>query len=75
MPSKEELLTIVAPYCSSPSIDVEVFPGTFSGRYWTSTKIGSDCWRVGFIGGQAYSRDPFYGCRADGAVRLVRGEQ
>lgn len=77
MPTKDELLTIVASYCSSPTIDDEIFPDTDSGDYWTSSKDGSYCWVVDFRDGRAshYFGFSFDYCDFDYAVRLVRGGQ
>jgi Protein of unknown function (DUF1566) len=72
LPSKDELTTLLAPNCSKPAINEEIFPDLELDKlwYWTSSENGSFlAWLVNFADGNSNSYD-----RTDtGAVRLVRG--
>lgn len=51
LPNKNELSSIVERACSGPAINEEVFPGTNSAEFWTSTpgrREGGYAWRVNF---------------------------
>ncbi|HEY1136601.1 MAG TPA: DUF1566 domain-containing protein [Xanthomonadaceae bacterium] len=72
LPSIQELLSIVDYTRSEPAIDIERFPDTKSGAYWTSTTCAwapRAAWIVSFHGGDAngYRRDD-----GDAVVRAVR---
>lgn len=73
VPTRDELESIVATNCKRPSIDENVFPGTASTQYWTSTVNGpSHAWIVFFRTGMTtwnFLRSGFH------AVRLVRTGQ
>jgi hypothetical protein len=73
VPGKDELGSIVATNCKKPAINEEVFPGTPSMRYWTSTLSGpSYAWLVFFRTGMTTWTFPR---SAQNAVRLVRSGQ
>lgn len=70
LPQRDELQSIVASNCKRPAINEDVFPGTPSIQYWTSTASGpSYAWVVFFRTGMPtwnfLKTTPF-------AVRLVR---
>lgn len=70
VPTIDELKTLIAPSCSNPAINEEVFPDMelYKLWYWTSTDTGSSVWYVAFGGGSVHNAD-----RSDmNAVRLVR---
>ncbi|MFQ3247981.1 MAG: hypothetical protein ACI9SP_004640 [Arenicella sp.] len=76
LPNIKELMSIVAVNCSSPSINLEVFPNTpsgitSSGVAWSSTpgRSISETWSIRFgLGGETTQ----YSFRFRAAVRLVR---
>ena len=74
VPTKDELLTLVATACKNPSINEDVFPDMDLEKpwYWTSTTDGASvAWDVYFPDGTVYNH-----YRTDTlAVRLVRGGQ
>ena len=70
LPQRDELQSIVSPNCKKPAINENVFPGTPSIQYWTSTASGpSYAWVVFFRTGMPtwnfLKTTPF-------AVRMVR---
>ncbi len=81
VPTKEELLSIVAHYCRDPWIDQSIFPNAAAARYWTSTKDRDGCWTIDFSTGKAFTENRghpdetlmhrFF-CNSRYAVRLVR---
>ena len=73
VPNLKELVSLVQRSCVDPAIDIEVFPGTPSDNYWTSTPNTSadkadEAWSIGFYNGRIDSRDK----QQDFYVRLVR---
>lgn len=71
LPSKEELLSIVETTCSHPAINLEVFPGTASSHFWTSSTseyFDDHAWRVFFNHGVVHDESR----RELSRVRLVR---
>lgn len=51
LPNKNELASIIEHACSGPAINEEVFPGTTSAEFWTSTpgrREGGYAWRINF---------------------------
>ena len=74
LPNKNELVSIVERQCSSPWINLAVFPGTPSVVYWSSSPradIPTHAWAVGFSNGLVGDR-----ARSDSRrVRLVRAGQ
>lgn len=74
LPNVKELASIVETQCGHPSINLSIFPGTQSSRFWSSTAVANNVansWYVDFGYGDTYyeSRTKTY------AVRLVRGGQ
>ena len=78
LPTVQELLSIVDYTRCNPAIDIERFPGTKSGAYWTCTDAAWDndpnpasraAWFVGFGYGDSgvFSRDDY-----NAFVRAVR---
>ena len=70
LPTVEELKTIIAPHCSNPAVDGEIFPGTVSDWYRTGTKEGSTCWLLNFADGREDHGHKL--CSYPYGVRLVR---
>lgn len=72
LPSKDELTTLLAPNCSKPAINEQVFPDMELDKlwYWTASENGPFlAWLVNFADGNSNSYD-----RTDtGSARLVRG--
>lgn len=84
MPSKEELFSIAALDRAMPSIDINYFPDTIVGNYWTGapglTGLDMKFWYVSFLFGYVYNGNSSDAIRfGDGtgretySVRLVRG--
>jgi len=74
LPNKNELASIVEDRCSSPAINLTIFPGTEPSWYWSSspyTDKSDFAWSVFFSNGEV-SGDYKYGA---GRVRLVRSGQ
>ena len=74
VPTKSELDTIVEPQCSSPTINMAIFPNSSPNLHWSSSPSvkSSYAWFVAFGFGSSY----FIGNTSpSGAVRLVRGNQ
>ena len=72
LPNKQELESIVEYACSVPAINETMFPGTLSGRTWTSTTLaayGPNALTVNFGIGDSNATDKL----VDSFVRLVRG--
>jgi|ERR1700679_202674 Protein of unknown function (DUF1566) len=70
LPTKDELLTLVAPAARDPAIDEQVFPDMEINKlwYWSGTEYGSSAWYVAFGSGSAHTAiliDTY-------AVRLVK---
>jgi hypothetical protein len=80
LPSRIELVSIIDPSVSEPSIDVAAFPGTPSVYNWSSTPLTrwpSSAWTVNFAIGYADTSNSEYGhgsyaAAAANAVRCVR---
>jgi hypothetical protein len=81
LPSRIELVSIVDPSASQPSINSTAFPGTPSAYTWSSTPLNrwpSSAWSVNFYYGYADTDNSYYGhadpyvMAADNAVRCVR---
>lgn len=73
LPTVDELKTLIAPGCSNPAINEQVFPDMelYKLWYWTSTDTGSSVWYVAFGTGTVHNAN-----RTDlNAVRLVRSGQ
>ena len=71
VPTVEELATIVEKAAYGPSINLEIFPGTPSSYYWSSTaesNFSSDAQGVDFYGGGS----KFYSKENNHFLRLVR---
>jgi Protein of unknown function (DUF1566) len=69
-PSVQELLSIVDYSRCNPAIDIERFPDTKSGAYWTSTDAAWDsdpnpasraAWIVDFLNGYSVGYGRYYG--------------
>ena len=77
LPTVKELQSIVSkvetrPSDAEPNIDIETFPNTFAGPYWSSDQSFYSKryqWSVNFFSGQRYNR--FYPSQPL-AIRLVR---
>ena len=77
LPTVRELKSLVTqvesrPKDVEPSIDLDTFPGTYSGLYWTSDQsfyARQYQWAVNFLTGHSYNRSFTY---QKLAVRLVR---
>ncbi len=58
LPNIEELRSIVAYHCASPSINLNAFPNTLASLAWSSSPTGFDSnntWGIGFTGGYGTS--------------------
>jgi len=73
LPNQKELLSLVEHRCSSPAINLAVFPNAPFGWFWSSSSYAddsSDAWIVDFFGSGIYDyKDNF------NVVRLVRAGQ
>jgi Protein of unknown function (DUF1566) len=70
LPSVEELKTIIAPHCSNPAVDGEIFPSTVSDWYRTGTKEALNCLLLNFADGRVDRGWKL--CSYPYSVRLVR---
>lgn len=73
VPNVKELASVVERACVSPSANLNVFPNTPDGNFWTSTPNTSadkttEAWSVAFSNGRIDSRDK----NQDYYVRMVR---
>ena len=71
LPTRDELHGIIDIQADYPQVDAEIFPNTYPGPYWTSSKNYFDderSWTVNFFSGQFFSR--FLNTQAH-AVRFV----
>ncbi|MCZ2498826.1 DUF1566 domain-containing protein [Xylophilus sp. Kf1] len=74
LPNRNELNALVERACRAPAINQAVFPGTFSGSYWTSSPsltTNVSAWYVDFVDGDVAPGDTA-GIRR---LRLVRAGQ
>jgi hypothetical protein len=74
LPNKNELESIVEERCSAPAINTNVFPGTPSAHYWSSSPyagLSSGAWNVDFGFGSVNASVK----TGSIFVRLVRGGQ
>lgn len=76
LPTLRELASITERQCRNPRINLEVFPGTPSGRYWTASAVAgpeaaSHAYSIGF-GTDGVARTPV---TERHYVRLVRFDQ
>lgn len=75
LPNRDELLSIVEKRCSSPTINLVVFPETLSSYFWTDSLSITDpnnyAWSVLFNIGESFKSSR----NGDGYVRLVSGTQ
>ncbi|WP_200249183.1 DUF1566 domain-containing protein [Thiococcus pfennigii] len=72
LPAREELLTLVAPGCTGPAIDLTQFPATPAYAYWSATPFEYFerlAWAVYFNAGKAGYSPKDYGFFH---IRLVR---
>jgi hypothetical protein len=69
VPSIEELQTIVAPYCSEPAVDTDMFPNTPAEHFWSNAFYSPMALYVSFRNG---SSNPTYYSDSRYNVRLVR---
>ena len=71
MPTVDELETLIAPHCSNPVADDELFPDTPAAWHHTASKEGHVCWHVVFSDGRVIGDL----CNNVLVVRLVRSGQ
>lgn len=74
LPAWNELETLVEYGATGPAINLTVFPGTASARYWSSTassRFTDYAWFIFFGDGSGFYNDKRY----QSYVRLVRGSQ
>lgn len=73
LPSVEEFLTITEKRCLEPSINLNIFPNTFSSGYWAASPDSEGlklAWSVSFSYGNSYYYSKVY----SNYIRLVRSE-
>ena len=73
LPTVKEFLSITEKSCIEPSINIEIFPNTFSSGYWAASPDAKDsklAWSVSFGYGNSYYYSQFY----SNYIRLVRSE-
>ncbi len=61
LPTHEELKGLVNHNKAGPTIDIEVFPNTPGGYFWTSTHVETnprDIWQIDFSVGRSYGNRP-----------------
>ncbi|MCG6895837.1 MAG: DUF1566 domain-containing protein [Thiocapsa sp.] len=76
VPTLRELASITERQCTNPRINLEIFPGTPSGRYWTASPVvgpeaASHAYSIGF-GTEGVARSS---TEEEHYVRLVRFDQ
>lgn len=73
VPNIKELASLVELACYNPAINIDVFPNTPNGFFWSSSVVpgSSSAWMVDFFGGSDATKDR----AGTGYVRLVRSGQ
>jgi hypothetical protein len=73
LPTVKEFLSITEKSCIEPSINLTIFPNTYSSGYWAASpdaKGLKQAWAVSFSYGNSYYYSQFY----SNFIRLVRSE-
>jgi hypothetical protein len=71
LPNKNELNSIIETSCTQPSINLNIFPGTISNKYWSSSPYDDESkhiWIVDFKNGSIFPSS----ATNTATVRLVR---